>query len=185
MSTINPIIMNKILVSLLSIPYLFLTTLAEAQNRIVVVDGEVKAKDVPIDSLFKPGILWSYTDATLEAEWKDKGFKWNSASLKDHGIIRRENYGFGPLKISAFAGARNVEEVSFGFKSGKLSEVAIAIWNKGDSKDAALSEKDFTGFVDAWSAELNRTVAPKYEDRGRDTACPAPRASAPKTPASF
>lgn len=165
--------MKNSLIVILSFPCLWLILPAKGQDRITINGVEMKAKDVSIDSLFEAGKLWNYTDATLEADWKDKGFKWNSASVKDRGIVRRENWGFGLLKISAFTGTQNVEEVSFNFKSGKLSEVSIAIWNKGDSKNADISEKDFGGLVNTWSSQLDRVVAPKYEDRGRDTASAA------------
>ncbi len=169
--------MNKILQAFLALPLLFLIAPAEAQKPTVkptvIGDHGDHGKEVSIDPLFEPCKLWSSTDATVEEAWKKKGFKWNSEISKDRGILRRENWGFGHLKITAFAGGRNVEEVSFGFKAGKLSEVDIAIWNKGDSQNSDMSEKDFNDLVNAWSTELNRLVAPKYEDRGRDTASAA------------
>ncbi len=171
--------MNKILLAFLSLLSLIAPAVAQkppvkppVKPTVIGGNGE-RGQEVSIDPLFAPGKLWSNTDVTVEAEWKKKGFKWNSETLKDHGIIRRENWGFGTFKITAFAGARNVEEVSFGFKTSKLTEVDIAIWNKGDSKNADMSEKDFNDLVMAWSTELNRLVAPKYEDRGRDSASAA------------
>ena len=80
---------------------------------------------------------------------------------------------FGQLKITAFAGTRTVEEVSFIMKGGKLAEVSIAAWNKGDSQNAEISEKDFNEIVNGWTTELSRRIAPKYEDRGKDTASAA------------
>ena len=142
--------------------------LIRAQNKVVIVPREGKPKIVAIDELFNPAKLWAYTDATLEASWKDKGFKWLSAQVKDHGMIRRDNWGFDQMKITAFGGSRNVEEISFLLKAGKLTEVAIAIWNKGDSQNAEVTEKDFNAIVDGWSADLSRCVAPKFEDRGKD-----------------
>lgn len=165
--------MKILRLAVLSLPFWVLNAPVVAQDRIIIRGDVGKAKEVSITPLFEPGKLWTYTDATLEADWKDKGFKWNSTTIKDRGIIRRANQGFGLLKITAFAAARNVEEVSFSFKSGKLSEVSLSIWNKGDSQNADISEKDFLALVDGWSTELNRTVAPKYEDRGRDTASAA------------
>jgi hypothetical protein len=165
--------MKHPLIIILPLVLLPLAPFVEAQNRIIIRPDNAKAKEIAIDELFEPGKLWSETDATLEKTWKEKGFKWNSEKVKDRGIIRRENWGFEPLKITAFAGARNVEEVVFLLRQGKLSEVSIAIWNKGDSEDAELSEKAFTDIVDGWSTELNRRVAPKFEDRGKDTASAA------------
>jgi len=169
----NPSCMKKNLIAFLSFPFLLTIVPAGAQDRIIIKGDDTKSKDVSIDSLFEAGKLWTLTDVSLESGWKDKGFKWNSASVKDRGILRRDNLGSGLLKISAFAGAQTVEEVSFSLKSGKLSEVSIAIWNKGDSKNADIQEKDFTNLVDAWSTQLNRVVAQKYQDRGRDTASAA------------
>jgi hypothetical protein len=144
-----------------------------AQDRIIIRPDNAKAKEIAIDGLFEPGKLWDQTDVTLEKAWKEKGFKWNSEKVKDRGIIRRENWGFEPVKLTAFAGAWKVEEVVFLLRQGKLAEVSIAIWNKGDSEDAEISEKTFNDIVEGWSTELNRRVAPKFEDRGKDTASAA------------
>jgi hypothetical protein len=144
-----------------------------AQNRIIIRPGDEKAREVAVDELFLPDKLWTHTDATLEAAWKDKGFKWSSAQVKDRGIIRRDHWGFGQVKLTAFGGTRSLEEVIFIVKAGKLSEVSIAVWNKGDSQNSDLSEKEFTAIIDGWTGDLNRSVAPKYEDRGKDMASAA------------
>jgi Peptidase_C39 like family len=145
---------------------------AHAQNRIVIKGDDAKAKEVAIDALFEPGKLWTQTAADIESAWKDKGFKWNSEKVKDRGVIRRENWGFQPLKISAF-GKLTVEEVVFVLKDGKLCEVALLPWNKGDSQNSDISEKDFTGIVANWTAELSKCIAPTHKDRGKDTASAA------------
>ncbi len=152
---------------------LALASPTQAQNQIIFGSEDEKAKEVAVDALFEPGKLWTLTDATLEAAWKDKGFKWNSEKVKDRGIIRRANWGFGQMKLTAFKGTRNLEEVVFRLKGGKLAEVSIAIWNKGDSKNPDISEKDFDAIVDGWSEDLNHCVAPRFQDRGRDTASAA------------
>jgi len=142
--------------------------LARAQNKIVIVPDDGKAKNIALDEVFDPEKLWANTDATLEATWKDKGFKWLSTQVKDHGMIRRDNWRYDQVKLTAFDGTRNVEEISFLLKGGKLTEVSIAIWNKGDSQNADITEKDFIAIIDGWSTDLSRCVAPKYEDRGKD-----------------
>ncbi len=142
--------------------------LASGQNKVVVIQDDSKAKTVAIDEVFDADTLWAHTDETLEKTWKDKGFKWLSNQVKDHGMIRRDNWGFDQMKLTAFGGTKNVEEISFLLKAGKLTEVTIAIWNKGDSKNADVTEKDFNAIVDGWSSELNGCVAPKFEDRGKD-----------------
>jgi len=152
---------------IIALVMLAITPFAGAQKRTVVVPDTGKPRDIPIDAVFDGAKLWDHTDATLEATWKDKGFKWLSTTVKDHGQIRSDNWGFQQVKLSAFGG-KNVEEVSFVLKGGKLCEVSIAIWNKGDSRNAEIQEKDFNGLVEDWSAELNRRVAPKFEDRGKD-----------------
>jgi hypothetical protein len=164
--------MKKALLPILPLAFLALVPHAMAQEKVIIRPGAGAAREVAIDELMETGKIWEYTDATLEAAWKEKGFKWSSEKLKDRGIIRRDNM-FGQLKLTAFAGTRSVEEVSFQMKGGKLAEVSIAVWNKGDSLDAGISEKDFTGIVDGWSGELSRRIAPKFEDRGKDTASAA------------
>ena len=94
-------------------------------------------KEVSIDSLFASEKLWTLTDADVEKEWKDKGFKWNSEKMKDRGVIRRENFGFQPLKLTAF-GLLTVEEVVFVFKEGKLTEISLLPWNKGIKNESVL-----------------------------------------------
>ena len=145
---------------------------AFAQNRIVIEDGDAKAKEVSIDALFEPGKLWGQTASSIESSWKDKGFKWNSEQMKDRGVIRRENWGFRPLTLKAFD-SLTVEEIVFIFKEGKLAEVALLPWNKGDSKNADITEKTFMGIVDSWTVELGKRIAPNHQDRGRDTASAA------------
>ena len=165
--------MKKTLLPILSLALLQLVPQLPAQNGIVILPDNAKNKEISIDELFEPEKLWAHTDATLEAAWKGKGFKWTSAQVKDRGAIRRDNWGFQQVKLTAFGGARNVEEISFLLKGGKLTEVSIAVWNKGDSKDADISEKDFTAIIEGWTSELNRRVAPKFENRGKDTASAA------------
>lgn len=169
---VNPL-MKPFLPLLLLLVHPAFIPLANAQNRVAVVPASVRGGNVSIDEIFIPGKLWAATAATLEDAWKNKGFKWISSQIKDHGVIRRDNRGLGPVKLTAFEGAQNLEEVSFHLKNGMLTEVSIAIWNKGDSRDPNISEKRFTEVVDAWSTELNRRVAPKFEDRGKDKASAA------------
>lgn len=164
--------MIKPLLSVLALVVVPLVPRAWAQDKIVILPERQKVREVSIDALMENGKIWDETAATLEAAWKDKGFKWSSQQTKDRGSIRRDHL-FGQLKLSAFAGSRSVEEVAFVLKGGKLAEVSIAIWNKGDSKNADISEKDFNGIVDGWSTELSRRIAPKFEDRGKDMASAA------------
>ncbi len=143
-----------------------------AQDRVTIRGGESNAKVVSIDELFSTEKIWMKTDAEIEAAWKDKGFKWNSEQMKDRGIIRRENRGFQTLKISAF-GKLTVEEAAFLFKEGKLTEITLLPWTKGDSQNSQISEQAFGGIVDAWTAELDKCIAPKHQDRGPDKASAA------------
>ena len=163
---------NLAMLAMLALVVVSLWPEASAQDRIVVRPESLPARAVSIDELMESGKIWEYTAETLEAAWKDKGFKWSSQQVKDRAIIRRDNM-FGQLKLSAFAGTQNVEEVAFVLKGGKLAEVSIAIWNKGDSKNAGISEKEFNAIIDGWSTELSRRIAPKFEDRGKDMASAA------------
>lgn len=164
--------MNARFLLLLPLVLLNLAPAAHAQNRVVIRPDAAKAREVAIDGLMESGSIWEQTADAVESEWKPKGFQWNSEAVKDRGIIRRDN-GFGRLKLTAFAGSQAVEEVAFIMKGGKLAEVSIAAWNKGDSSNAEITEKDFNGIVEAWTTELSRRIAPKYEDRGRDSASAA------------
>lgn len=143
-----------------------------AQDRVTIRGGASDAKVVSIDELFSTEKIWMKTDAEIEAAWKDKGFKWNSEQMKDRGIIRRENRGFQTLKISAFA-KLTVEEAAFLFREGKLTEITLLPWTKGDSQNSQISEKAFGEIVDAWTAELDKCIAPNHQDRGPDKASAA------------
>jgi len=149
-----------------------LASSAIAQNRVTIQGGDAKAREVVIDGLFEPGKLWTQTPDSIETAWKEQGFKWNSEEMKDRGIIRRENWGFQPLKLVAF-GKHTVEEVVFIFKEGKLAEVALLPWSKGDSRQVDITESTFNEIVDQWTAELDQRIAPTHDDRGRDTASAA------------
>ncbi len=146
---------------------------ANAQTRVIVRGGTpAEAKKISIDPLFEPGKLWVHTPATLEALFKDSGFKWLSAK-KDKGELRRERYGFENISVWAFSQGQEVEGVGFTFKDGKLSEVAVNIWNKGDAENSQLSEADFIKKIGGWAQELNVRIAPRPEDPGRDAASAA------------
>jgi len=170
---LEKIVLMKIqLLPILSVSLLLPILPAAAQQKIVIKPENMKDREVSIDPIFESTGLWEQTPETLEAAWKDKGFKWNSEQVKDKGIIRRDNWGFGKLKITAF-GNRNVEEVTFSLKAGKVSEISIAIWNKGDSENAEITEKTFNDIVDGWSADLSKRIAPTFENKGKDTASAA------------
>ncbi|MEI6654261.1 MAG: C39 family peptidase [Verrucomicrobiota bacterium] len=146
---------------------------ALAQRQSVPAPESSRTRNIPIDKVFEPTGLWTCTDTLLEKAWKDSGFKWLSSQVKDHGVIRRENRGSDSMKLTAFKGTRSVEEVAFLLKGGTLCEVTLAIWNKGDSRNADITEKDFSEIVDGWTTEMTRLVAPQFEDRGKDKASAA------------
>ena len=140
-----------------------------AQKTRIIIDGAPgKKKDIALDPLFTPGKLWAYTPATLEAEWKDKGFKWVSEQAKDKGMLRRERWGFETLQLTLFSNAQTVEEVDFQMKNGKCAEVQIAIWNKGDSEKSEINQKEFNDIVQRFVTQLNTTVAPRFQNLGKD-----------------
>jgi len=165
--------MNTFIAPLLSFALLAILPHAQAQKRIIIEPDDIKAKEVSIDGIFDTADLWALTPDALEGMWKDKVFKWNSKTEKESAMIRRDNWGFGQVKLQAFGGKRNVEEVDFKLKGGKLAEVSILVWNKGDSENAEITEKDFNGIVEGWTQELTQRVAPKFENRGKDPASAA------------
>jgi hypothetical protein len=164
--------MKRSLLTVLALVFIPLLPQVRAQEETVIRPEAAKAMDVVIDELMESGKIWDYTDATLEAAWKGRGLRWSSEQVKDRGVIRRDNMS-GRLKLTAFGGKQSAEEVAFVMKGGKLAEVSIAIWNKGDSRNAGISEKEFTGIIEGWTVELSRRIAPKFEDRGKDTASAA------------
>jgi hypothetical protein len=145
---------------------------ASAQGRIIIRGGDkTETKKISVDALFEPGKLWAFTPATLEAKFKDAPFKWLS-DKKDKAELRRER-DFETKELWAFSENQELEEILFTFKDGKLTEVNIAVWNKGDSEKSDLSEADFVKKVGGWAQELNARVAPRPQDPGRDQASAA------------
>ncbi|MEQ1851017.1 MAG: hypothetical protein ABMA01_05425, partial [Chthoniobacteraceae bacterium] len=149
---------------------LLLCPQSHAQKVRVLIDGQPpKKKEIALDPLFTPGKLWSLTPALIEAEWKDKGFKWVSEQTKDRGMIRRDRWGFELLQLNLFSNAQTVEEVVFLMKDGKCAEVQIAVWNKGDSEKPEISQKEFNEIVQRFVAQLNSRIAPRFQNLGKDT----------------
>jgi hypothetical protein len=136
----------------------------------ILIDGEApKKKEVSLDPLFAPGKAWAYTPAAIEADWKDKGFKWVSEQTKDRGMIRRERWGFEMLQLNLFGATQTAEEVVFLMKDGKCGEIQISVWNKGDSEKPEISQKEFNEIVQRMVAQINTRIAPRFQSLGRDT----------------
>ena len=171
--TFNPNPMKSTLVLRLMLAALGMSCLcpqSQAQKTRIVIDGgAAKKKDIALDPLFAPGKLWSCTPELLDAEWKGKGFKWASEQSKDRGMIRRERSGFETLQLNLFSNTQSVEEVVFLMKNGKCAEVQIAVWNKGDSEKAEISQKDFNDIVQRIVTELSTRIAPRFQNLGKDT----------------
>lgn len=137
-------------------------------QRIIIQGGAAEKKEIKLDPLFEPGKLWSYTPGSIEAEWKDKGFKWASEQTRDRGMIRRERFGFETLQLNLFTSPQTVEEVVFLFKDGKCYEAQVAIWNKGDSEKPEINQKEFNEIVQRFVTELNTRIAPRFQNLGKD-----------------
>ncbi len=146
---------------------------APAQNIIIKRRGEVAKKQIALDPFFEPGKLWALTPETIEKDWKEKGFKWNSEQSKDRGMFRREKWGFEILELTLFNSSQTVEEAVFQFAGGKPTGVVIQIWNKGDSDKPDISQADFTKIVSSFVGSLNATVAARYNNLGKDQASAA------------
>ena len=145
---------------------------ALAQKKVVIRGGaSFEPKKISLDPLFEAGKLWTFTPDTLEAQFKGPTFKWLS-DKKDRAQLRRER-DYLKQTLWAFSESQEAEEVLFTFKDAKLTEVELNIWNKGDSETASLTEPAFAAKVKQWATELSSRVAPKFENRGKDTASAA------------
>jgi Peptidase_C39 like family len=140
---------------------------AFAQDKVVMPSRPV-AGPLAADGLFSAEKPWTLDAAALEKSWGPKGFRWNSATNKDSGIIRRDRMGMGPSGITAFGGKRNIEEIVFTLKNNKLAEISIQIWNKGDAQNPIIPEATFKSMIEDWSSDLSGVIAPKFQDRGKD-----------------
>ena len=165
--------MKNLLVLSLAIFFAAPTPEASAQNIIIRRAGESKKKQIALDPFFESGRLWTLTPEQLEKDWKEKGFKWNSELTKDRGMFRREKWGFETLELTLFNSSQTVEEAVFQFTDGKLANVVIQIWNKGDSDRPDLSQADFTKIVTSFVTSLSGTIAPRYNNLGKDQASAA------------
>jgi hypothetical protein len=167
--------MKRILLSCAALAVVFTPAAlpeADAQTRVIIRRGpSAEAKKVSIDPLFEPGKLWTLTPDAVQAMFKDAGLKWVS-DKKEKAELRRSE-GFHEYDLRAFSESQELEEVLFGFKDGKLADVVIGVWNKGDSEKSDLTEADFNKKVESWTSELNSRVAPRFENRGKDMASAA------------
>lgn len=142
-----------------------------------------KNKPVSLDGLVSTKPIWALGPQEVEAQFKASGFRWLSESSKDRGILRPEwifvkseqpakktgsTVQISPQRqqLSIFDSKLNAEEVDFDFKDGKLSQVTISIWNKGDSGD--IGPKQFEAIVETASEAVSNRLSAKPQILGRD-----------------
>jgi hypothetical protein len=137
-----------------------------------ISSGEAaKGLEPDFSSLLEPSSQWGRTTGEVESAWRDRGFRWNSAHTKDLGVIRWQ--GEDGVRRLEFGSGLEVEEVLFRCRSGRLAEISLTIWSKGDAIDPGISEEAFAALVESWKRELAKRLGVQPKDRGRDRASAA------------
>lgn len=113
-----------------------------------------------LDALLTGDHLWETTPEQFAQILSRAGVQW-----LDAGKTRARFFG---ARLALADGKVVVVEANCDFKDGKLASTSISLFNRGDSKTAANSERDFeqqvTVIKDALTAQIG--VAPT--DRGKD-----------------
>ncbi len=106
--------------------------------------------------LLRPG-LWQLEKASLEPEMRNLGFRWISAN---QDVARSAAPGLVFHKHS-------LREAILSFRGGKLAEVKLSYFNRGDS--GAVREDQFEELVAGVTADLTELTLRPPVERGRDS----------------
>ena len=106
--------------------------------------------------LLRPG-LWQLEKASLEPEMRNLGFRWISAN---QDVARSAAPGLVFHKHS-------LREAILSFRGGKLAEVKLSYFNRGDS--GAVREDQFEELVAGVTADLTELTGRPPVERGRDS----------------
>jgi len=89
-----------------------------------------KAKPFELEEIVLNKELWSMSPSAFEKKYKQNGFVFMSAQKKD---LRAEGHGFSLFGIKA-------GEVVLRSDQGRISDVSISLYNRGDSGPARLMD---------------------------------------------
>lgn len=136
---------------------------------------------VELDCFVGGSGVWKITAGEVESSFGKKGFAWLD-STKTRGIIRPRNmmiltqegvpgvpqtarYKQTRHKLTLFGAP--VYEATLEFSAGKLTGVAISIWNKGDAEQT-LAKGFYDEMVKKTAASLDTTLKARGRDLGKD-----------------
>lgn len=110
----------------------------------------------PIDSLFSAESLWVQKPEDFLSSAGKLGYEWTS-SARDSARVAGED-------ITAY-GLPAVESIAR-FKDGKLSEIIVMFYARGDAGD--LAKEKFDALVRTSAETLNKVTNTKFTPRGKD-----------------
>jgi hypothetical protein len=133
---------------------------------------------VKLDSLVGGAEIWARDAAAVETAFKNKGLAWLNKETKDRAVIRpaeallktetggRSEIKFIRQQLEVFG--RPVHEATLEFAAGKLSNVTLSIWNKGDAEQG-ITEARFNELSTQSIQSADAALKVRGRDMGRDT----------------
>ncbi len=132
-----------------------------------------------LDSLLSAPAVWQLTPEKLDETFAGSGFKenpyfkWLSAA-KESARFARHPFTNIAVDLSMFEGKAPVDETVIEFKNGKVSQVTVSLYNRGDS--GTISKEQFETRYKVAGIALNQTLGVKPAER-RPTATTAIKTS--------
>jgi|GEM_PF-199001 len=105
---------------------------------VIELDQQATEYFCDLDGLLKLPELWNMTTAQFEAAFgmdvvsESPVFQWVSVS-KEAARFSRQPFSNISVDLSLFNGHAHVDEAIFDFKDGKVSQVYVSLYNRGDS----------------------------------------------------
>jgi hypothetical protein len=110
----------------------------------------------PLDPLVLRPEIWTLTPTDLEAEMKPLGLEWTSTA-KDTARSARPGLTLG---------GNRVYELLIRFREGKVGDVTVIYYNRGDASD--LGEKEFEALLESLRASVTQFAGTAAVERGKD-----------------
>lgn len=121
---------------------------------ILVLASSAFAK--PIDPLLSAENLWSQKPDEFFAAAAKLGYQWTSSAQDSARVARKDLTAFGLPAVESIAR----------FKDGKLGEITIMFYTRGDAGD--LAKEKFDALVRTSAETLNKATNTKFAPRGKD-----------------
>jgi hypothetical protein len=115
-----------------------------------------KASCKPIDTLLSGDRLWTQKPEEFFTAASKLGYEWTSSAQDSARVARKDLTAYGLPAVESIAR----------FKDGKLSEITIMFYARGDAGD--LAKDKFDALVRTAAETLNKATNTKFTPRGKD-----------------